>query len=141
MLIEIWERIRGYDKWIQTEAKVASSDLIEIDFPLAQHRTSQPHAALGWKSTCQIVWSDHNCNQHSGSFEAVEESPLYQLCEGESISIRFNPTNPDQFYVSGLLHSNVLSGLKATLWTIILVLVLIAFFVPEIFRFLSSFSH
>jgi hypothetical protein len=25
MLIEIWERLRGYDKWIQTEATVQSS--------------------------------------------------------------------------------------------------------------------
>jgi hypothetical protein len=29
MLIEIWERLRGYDKWVQTEAKVESSQVEE----------------------------------------------------------------------------------------------------------------
>jgi len=31
MLIEIWEHLRGYDKWIQTEATIQSSDLAEVD--------------------------------------------------------------------------------------------------------------
>jgi hypothetical protein len=30
MLIEIWERLRGYDKWVQTEAKIESSNLEEV---------------------------------------------------------------------------------------------------------------
>jgi hypothetical protein len=29
MLIEIWERLRGYDKWIKTEATVQSSELVD----------------------------------------------------------------------------------------------------------------
>jgi hypothetical protein len=29
MLIEIWERLRGYDKWIETEAKIESSKVEE----------------------------------------------------------------------------------------------------------------
>jgi hypothetical protein len=31
MLIELWEHLRGYDKWIQTEATIQSTDLAEVE--------------------------------------------------------------------------------------------------------------
>ena len=34
MLIEIWERPHGYDKWVQTEAKIESSDVEKRKRPI-----------------------------------------------------------------------------------------------------------
>jgi len=32
MLIELWERLRGYDKWIEANAKISSSDMEKIPY-------------------------------------------------------------------------------------------------------------
>jgi hypothetical protein len=137
MLIELWEKLRGYDKWVEADAKIESAKLIEVKFPRSDDLNKSKGNPIGWKSECRISWLDQNGNEHKDSFEADEESPLYQLCEGDTFRIRFDPENPAAFHVRGLLASNVTTAWKTVVWSVLLVLMATAFFAPEIFRLLA----
>jgi hypothetical protein len=91
---------------------------------------------------CKIVWEDQHRVQHTAGFEAYEESPLYQLTERDSISIRFNPDKPAEFYLPGLLQSRLARTWKMAIWAVLAILLFTAFVVawfgPSI---LNAFSH
>jgi hypothetical protein len=112
MLIQLWERLRGYDKWVDAEAKIESAELAEVNFPGTRDRREKRTGPIGWKSECRIFWRDPGGGQHQGWFEADEESPLYQLVEGDTLNIRVNPESPDHFYARPLLESNFASARK-----------------------------
>ena len=117
MLIELWEKLRGYDKWVEAQATVAELKIQkgEIDF----------------KADCKIEW-DGNGKKQTSSFQADEESPLYQLSEGDQFSIRVNPQEPSEFYSAELIASDILAARKAILWGLMIILVVIAFFLPDV---------
>lgn len=142
MLIELWESLRGYNKWIPTSATVQSSALSADAFGTSSGDRSKSERVVAWQSTCRIVWQDQQHNQHSGTFEAFEESPLYQLCDGDKVSIRFNPDKPAQFYLPGLLQSKLARTWKLAVFAVLALVVLIglivAWFGPNI---LGVFSH
>jgi hypothetical protein len=90
MLIEIWEKLRAYDKWVETEATVASS----VPTPagvLTGGKASKNRSATQWNAVVRIVWKDVAGETHSEQFEVGEDSPLYQLCEGDTLQIRVIP--------------------------------------------------
>jgi hypothetical protein len=93
MLIEIWERLRGYDKWIETEAYVYSA--AEIRKKLGKRCQVSPSSQFSGEL---LVWMDDYEQARVSTFVTHETSPLYQLLEGESISIRYNPLKPDHYY-------------------------------------------
>src|SRR6202035_1860266 len=94
MLIKAWERLRGYETWTPTAATIQGSRLENAGFG-------------DLLSVCTIVWHDQDRGLHTGEFEVVEGSQLYQLCEGDTVDIRFNPAKPDEFYLPNLLHSKL----------------------------------
>ena len=91
---------------------------------------------------CKIVWQDQHGTSHAATFDVFEESRLYQLCDGDTVDIRFKPKRPDAFYLPGLIQSRLARTWKLTLWGVLLLLVLIgcaiAWFGPNI---LSALSH
>jgi hypothetical protein len=89
MLIELWERLHGYDRWTPAVATVQSTKLSPVG-ELGSDKSNRP-PGLGLKSVCKIRWKDQNQNEHTAAFQAFEESPLYQLPEGDTVNIRFNP--------------------------------------------------
>jgi hypothetical protein len=97
MLIEIWERLRGYDKWIQAEATVESSE------PTNQ----QLHGRDISYSDDVIVWTDSAGEKHRAPISVQAHSPLFQLVQGSTINIRFNPADPEEYYLRELLQSRV----------------------------------
>jgi hypothetical protein len=112
MLIKIWEHLRGYDSWTPAEAKVYSGTEIRKKF--GKRYEVSPESRF---SGDMLVWSDDCGHAHIGTFITHETSPLYQLLEGESIGIRYNPENPDRSYCRphflswlALLTKNVLGG-------------------------------
>lgn len=137
MLVELWERLRGYDRWPEVEAGVVSSQLMELSAPSTQGKS----VPLGWNSACGIEWTDHSGGQHPAAFQADEESPLYQLQMDDTLTIRFNPRRADQYYVRGLMRSDLLSARKRVLWTVMLVLTLIGIFMPDLVRLWSLLSR
>jgi hypothetical protein len=92
MLIELWERLRGYDKWVEAEAAVVSGDKLRRQFGLpGRRRESQFSSDL-------LMWKDRLGEARYGVFINQDTSPLFQLLEGEKISIRYDPSNPNRFY-------------------------------------------
>ncbi len=113
MLIEIWERLRGYDKWIQMEATIKSSNLAEVEIGRVRtNRWTNSEPVDEWKSSCTLIWKDNSGNPHENEFEVAEDSPLFQLYDGQTVTIRFNPANPDQFYLRGVSGSKVHTWIK-----------------------------
>ena len=93
MLIEIWERLRGYDKWVSVEAKVFSA--AQIREKLVDGYQVSPTSRFSGEL---LLWKDMEGEPHFGPFVTQETSPLYQLLEGESIAIYYNPAKPDRYY-------------------------------------------
>jgi hypothetical protein len=93
MWIEVWERLRGYDRWSVTEAAIVSSQTIRRKFGLPEPQRSQSRF-----SADLLTWKDCLGEPHFAPFLHEETSPLYQLLEGETIRIRFHPSRPDRFY-------------------------------------------
>ena len=93
-------------------------------------------------SICTIVWHDQRGEPHSAEFEVVEESPLYQLCDGDKLHIKFNPAKPDEFYVPSLLQSRLIRITRLTFFVVLIVLVIVgvvaSWFGPHI---LNAITH
>jgi hypothetical protein len=95
MLIEMWERLRGYDKWVETEAAIKSSELAEVEVRrIRPNRFSEAEPVDEWHSTCELAWTDKAGTQHTDQFEVAEGSPLFQLYDGQTVNIRYDPANP-----------------------------------------------
>jgi hypothetical protein len=106
MLIELWERLRGYDKWVETDAKIQSSNLSEEQIAEVYGRSGVYETVSEWQSTNTIMWTDASGKEHSAEYEVDEDSPLFQLYDGQTVTIRYNPANPDEFYLRGLASSH-----------------------------------
>jgi hypothetical protein len=93
MLIELWERLRGYDKWIETEARVESA--AKIRNALGKRYQESPDSRVSGQL---LVWKDQYNRTQWGAFITHDTSPLYQLLEGETITIRYAPKRPGRYY-------------------------------------------
>jgi hypothetical protein len=67
MLIELWERLRGYDKWTMTVATVQSTTLSRID--VGNDKSKSP-LTVGLESICKIDWQDKSEIEHTAVFRA-----------------------------------------------------------------------
>ena len=128
MLIEIWERLRGYDKWIQTEAKIESSNLEEIK----HYDRYGNQMESSWASDDEVVWTDKMGQKQSAEFKVPEDSPIYQLLDGETVTIRYNPARPEEFYYRELLRTRVHTAFKLTLFYGFLIGVFVLFIILRI---------
>jgi len=116
MLIEIWERLRGYDKWIETEAKVESSKVSET--------LDSESGNVTYGSGEVLVWADQQGENQRAYFTVPDDSPLYQFVGGESIPIRYNPAEPDEYYLRELVETRIHTIAKR----VVIPLVLICFY-------------
>ena len=114
MLIELWERLRGYDKWIETEATVESSDVEDT-----AHADRAGHVSHTYAAREALVWRDSSGQKRRVEFRVDDESPLYQLIGGEAVTIRVNPARPSQYYFRDLFLSRIRRFLQLTLYTFI----------------------
>jgi hypothetical protein len=120
MLIEIWERLRGYDKWVPATAKIESSKAEKT-----AHYGRDGSVSYTWAAGDELVWTDLQGQQQSAEFKVDDESPLYQLVGGEDVAIRYNPARPDEFYFHELLQSRVRRFFQLVLYTCIFLAVLV----------------
>jgi ribosomal 30S subunit maturation factor RimM len=109
MLIEIWEHLRGYDKWAQTNAVVCRSGTEQVEH----------QGRYGTYFTTEagdvIEWTDPTGEKQYADFNAPEGSKLFQLTTGDTVEIRYNPAKPDDFYYRDLLQLRVRQAAGATL--------------------------
>jgi hypothetical protein len=105
MLIEIWERLRGYDKWIETEATITSADVEKT-----AHMDRGGNVSYTYGSGDELSWIDESGQKHSAEFKVSDDSPLYQLVGGEKVLIRYNPSNPDEYHYPELLRARFVAA-------------------------------
>jgi hypothetical protein len=94
MLIEIWERLRGYDKWVEAEAKIESSDISTYYDRQGEHE----------QSSDILKWTDVQGETHTSAFTVPEDSSLYQNVAGQAIMIRYSSADPGRYYLRELLQ-------------------------------------
>lgn len=116
MIIEFWERLRGYDKWVETHATIASASTEE-----------KVRSERSWGTTYSysagdvLIWNDANGRQQRAFFSVPAGSSLYKLLGGDSIAIRYNPAQPDQFYLRELLQTRMNTLAKRVLVPLVLI--------------------
>jgi hypothetical protein len=108
MLVEIWEWLRGYDKWVKTNAVVSRSGT-ETVAPYSRG------SAVVSEAGDVIEWTDQTGEKQYASFNAPEGSKLFQLIDGDKAEIRYNPVKADEFYYRDLLQMKVRQAAMATL--------------------------
>jgi hypothetical protein len=111
MLIEIWERLRGYDKWPQTEATIRSSTLAEVE--VGHTRSGTP--IMETQNTCTLVWRDPKGGEQLDDFSVFESSPLFQLYEGQKVTIHCDPADPGKYFFPELQRSRAIRAMKTVL--------------------------
>jgi Protein of unknown function (DUF3592) len=116
MLAEIWERLRGYDEWVPTQATVESNAVNRTS-----HTDRYGRVSYTYDSDEVLAWFDASGERHEASFKAPDDSSLYQMIGGEKIAIRYNPANPDEFYLRELLKTRVHTAISRV--TVILLFV------------------
>ena len=122
MLIELWERLRGYDRWIETDATISSSQVRAIPY------ASRSGTVIGYNyaSGDVLTWTDQTGEKQYADFNVSDDSPLYQLVGGETVRIRYSPADPQCYYFPALLRARfVAAGRK-----MMLVLGFLLLFVP-----------
>jgi hypothetical protein len=124
MLIELWERLRGYDKWVQTEAKIESSDVEKTPVTDRYGRVVD----YAYNAGDVITWVDNRGENQYATFDVAEGSKLYQLVDGDSVTIRYDPAQPDRFYYRDLLRYRVKVTVRATVILLAVAAIYIAIF-------------
>ena len=115
MFLELWERLRGYDQWVETQAAVERSDVSVTSYTGRSGEVIDTYDAGD-----VITWIDSNGEKQYATFDVEEGSPLFQLVGGESVTIRYDPAHPDRFYYRDLLRSRVRSACKAILTILVI---------------------
>jgi len=93
MLIEIWEHLRGYHRWTPTEAKVEYLKEEHL-----YHDKDGKDLHYTYVKGERLAWTDAAGTAHYAPLKKLGDDARYKLAEGETEALRYNPTNPDQFY-------------------------------------------
>lgn len=108
MLIEIWERLRGYDKWVETQATIKTSTTKKTSRKVKGGRQDI------WSATNSILWTTWQGQTQSADFYLADISQLKHFVVGETVTIRYNPANPSNFYLPKLLLLDLRKWIKLT---------------------------
>ncbi len=119
MLIELWERLRGYDRWTETTARFERADVQKKVFT-----DSVGNRREVYSSSDTIAWTDQLGNIHRKSFKVSDNSSLYLMVDGEEVSVRYNPARPSRIYYRSLLMAQV----RSVVTLILVILILAALF-------------
>lgn len=102
MFIELWERLRGYDKWVSAEATV-EYEKEEHTY----HDTSGKELHYSYTTGERLAWTDARGEKCTAPLKPPGKDPEYQFAEGETAAIRYNPAKPDQYYFRKLATMRV----------------------------------
>ena len=110
MLIDLWEKLRGYDRWIETEATVERSDVTDRYDPKFPVRYRDISKELSSRDV--LKFTDEKGETQRLSFSVPGDSPLFLLVDGSKVKIRYNPLNSDQYYLRELLQTRLYAVVK-----------------------------
>lgn len=85
MIEELWRKLRGIDRWPETEADVAGVYRFE-------GRRNCKLAVVSFR------YKDENGRYHTGQLRVDTYSSIYNLSVGDVINVRYNPARPDRFW-------------------------------------------
>jgi hypothetical protein len=102
MLMEIWERLRGYHKWTQAEAKV---EFLKEEF--LYHDKAGKDLHYSHVTGERLAWTDTTGQPHYAPLKKLGDNTRYKFTEGEAETIRYNPASPDQFYCRNISEMKV----------------------------------
>ncbi len=123
MWLLLWEKMCGYDKWLETEATV-------------QSRPPRPSpSATALESTGAgdiLVWTDRTGNRHVADFIVPDDCTLYQKVSGDVLVIRYDPRNPGRYYFRQLHRIRIRTTAKRIAIAVSIIgLILMALWVRE----------
>ena len=127
------KQIRSSNEWVDTQARVIESRVRGLGMlggPSSDDSKTKP---IYSDALVRITWTDELGVTHSGEFEAPEESPLYQLIEGDTFPIRYKSSAPDEFCVRGLAQDQAASAAKKIAFAIVVgAVVILVWFGPDL---------
>ena len=88
MIEELLAKLRGVDKWPETEAGVVSVDRIAAE------------GRYPGRATISFTYRPSGGEIQSGTFIVGDQSSLYNLDEKDSFPVKYNPARPERFYSS-----------------------------------------
>ena len=94
MFIEVWERLRGFDRWLETQARIESIRWWGVPDHHNQELGSR------WRVLFKIVRISYAA--HGGAhFSKTVLFPAFRfdLNTGDELAIRYAPTDPEKVYV------------------------------------------
>jgi hypothetical protein len=122
MLIDIWEKLRGYDKWVDAKAAIKSSQLNE---EVVGHDRAGRNF-YGWFGDEWLTWKDASGVEQSEPITVSEDSPVFQCIEGNALEIRYNPADPSEFYIREQLQYQLNRAVKIILATSVVLAVVVS---------------
>ncbi|HZB87158.1 MAG TPA: DUF3592 domain-containing protein [Terracidiphilus sp.] len=136
MLIEMWEKLRGYDKWVETTAKIEASEMEKIP------NTGRDGSTFyTYDSADLLTWIDTAGEKQHADFTVDDQSPLYQFVGGESVVIRYDPADPSRFYYRELLRSRVNLFFRTALATAFMLALVGGRFVIRVVQLVRHWNH
>lgn len=96
MLLELWETLSGRRNWIETQARIISAKTTG-NAKVVRGR-SGPKTIHNFSSTKKLQWQDQTGANRDGEMNVDMNSPAFELGRGESLTIRYNPGSPMEFY-------------------------------------------
>jgi hypothetical protein len=119
MLIELWERLRGYDKWMQVEARIESSTIERSRY------IRKGTAYCDFASRHLAVWIDSRGRQQRAEFKVDDRLLSDPFKRRGTETIRYDPQRPERFYSRDLLRTRVRKFLELALYATIVILVVV----------------
>ena len=74
MLIELWEKLRGYDKWAETTATIKSS---QVEQQIVGHDRNG-RSFYEWRGDEELTWKDRSGIEQREPLSVSEDSPIFQ---------------------------------------------------------------
>jgi hypothetical protein len=102
MFIELWEWLRGYDKWLPAQATV---EYVKEGHTYREASGKELH--YSYTTGERLVWTDAHGQKCTAPLKPPSKDPEYQFSEGETAAIRYNPAKPDEYYFRKLTTMRV----------------------------------
>lgn len=122
MITKLWERALGYDKWIETTATFKAAKAQKTP-----HNGRDGSVSYTYDSLDTISWTDQSGTTHRADFKVPDDSPIYQLIDGNQGTIRYDPAQPDRFYYADLFRTRITTVMQRIGYTILFLVILTLF--------------
>ena len=127
------------DRWAETDARVIETRVRDLDVLGEPSATNSRSQSVYSEAVLRISWTDEQGVSHFGQFLAPEESPYFQLIEGDAVPISYNSSMPDEFSIRGLARDQAASAAKKIVFALVVgAVIVLVWFGPDVLIFFSK---